>query len=564
MSVQARKLAMSGAKDELVQSDAEVLPEHVKREIHTFAEHYVKDSEALYRSVAGKLKLKPETLGDLSEIDHSQLEEMIEKAIKKGENMKAARNRSLLKKSGKHLVDFAHNLRGLLVGYAEMKAIISGIGPPFSQIAYGGLHVLLQIGIHKIQREDAIKDTLHNLSMVMPRMRQYHVSLKSHREEDLSMWKHLVSLYIAAMKFPVAAIKYYTQSSIKRNMRLLYKPGQLVKETADEIARLIDSVDQEAIGAIYVRQLQQIDALELVANDAKRAYHTLEQIQLDARAELRKTKEDQHRSNIRQLLRCFMLSDRDNAAPTRQDLAKLISGAFVKAPRKPGRKDKRLLELTFDGLLQLAEYTRWKDSSRSSLLVLSGSNYDDHHARNGLCWLSSAITEVAANLDEKYTTVYCPRRVDRYSSGSARRAILTAIFQLMDMDMRLCGEMFDFIQSNAYNKVWSEAPINELIEHMRKVIERSSAEAIFLLFDRIDILDDASPKDFIIFLLRLVRLQEKVVKVLVTVDGAGWTRDEALLASNNGEALRDDLSEDQLILKLQWAQTEFCASDGVT
>lgn len=92
------------------------------------------------------MKLKPNVLGDLTRIDHSQLEEKINEAIKRGEEMNAARKRSHLKKSGKHLVDFAHSLRGLLVGYAEMKAIISGIGPPFSQIAYGGLHVLLYVG----------------------------------------------------------------------------------------------------------------------------------------------------------------------------------------------------------------------------------------------------------------------------------------------------------------------------------------------------------------------------------------------------------------------------------
>jgi hypothetical protein len=115
------------------------------RQIRTFAEQRLKDSEALYRSVAGKLKLEPETFGDLSDINRSQLEEMIEKAIQNGEKMNAARNKSHLKKSGKCFVDFAHNLRGLLVGYAEMKAIISGIAPPFSQIVYGGLHVLLQV-----------------------------------------------------------------------------------------------------------------------------------------------------------------------------------------------------------------------------------------------------------------------------------------------------------------------------------------------------------------------------------------------------------------------------------
>jgi hypothetical protein len=115
------------------------------REIHTFAEQRLKDSETLYRSIAGKLKLEPKTLGDLSEINCFRLEEMIEEAIQKGEKMNAARNRSHIKKSGKYLVDFAHNLRGILVGYAEMKAIIGGSGPPFSQIVYGGLHVLLQV-----------------------------------------------------------------------------------------------------------------------------------------------------------------------------------------------------------------------------------------------------------------------------------------------------------------------------------------------------------------------------------------------------------------------------------
>ena len=271
----------------------------------------------------------------------------------------------------------------------------------------------------------------------------------------------------------------------------------------------------------------------------------------DARAELRKNKEDQHRRYIQQLLRCFLLSDRDYATSNLQDLVELLSGVFAKAPRKPGRKDLYLRELTFDGLLQLAEYQKWKSSSRSSLLVLSGSNYDTHHLRTGLCWLSPAITEVASNLDQRYTAVYCPRRVDRYSTGTARKAILTMILQLMDADMGLCGEIFDFVDGS-----WLEASIDELMEHMRKVIDCSSAETITLLFDRIDALDDASPKEFIIQLLKLIRPQKKVVKILVTVDGAGWMRDEALLASNNGEAFRDELREDQLILKLQWAQTE--------
>jgi hypothetical protein len=110
-----------------------------------FAQQRLEESEALYRSVAGRLKVKLDDSEDPLAIDHCQIEERIDKAIKMGEEINAARERSYLKKSGKHLVDFAHNLRGLLAGYTEMKAVISGAAPPFSQIVYGGLHILLQV-----------------------------------------------------------------------------------------------------------------------------------------------------------------------------------------------------------------------------------------------------------------------------------------------------------------------------------------------------------------------------------------------------------------------------------
>ncbi|KAJ8107074.1 hypothetical protein OPT61_g9116 [Boeremia exigua] len=536
--------------DNLVKSDPEVyLPEDVKSDIHSFAQQRLKESEAFYRSVAGKLKLDPKIFEDLSTIDHVQLEDLIEKAKQKGEEMNAARKKSYVKKSGKHIVDFAHSLRGVLVGYAELKSIISGVGPPFSQIAYGGLHVLLQVGIHKVQREDAIKETLYNLSMVMPRMRQYHVSLQ-HRQEDQSMWKHLVSLYVAAMEFPAAAIKYYTQSSIKRNMRLLYKPEQLVKETAGRITNLLDMVDQQAIGEIFFMQRQHGYTLQRIASDTQHG-----------RAKLHKDQEDQHKREIAQVLRWFKLSEHDCAASTRHDLTKLLSGTFAKAPRRPGRKDRCLQEITIDSLLQIAEYTRWIASSLSALLVLSGSNYDSHPSRTGLCWLSPAITAAAATLNETCTTVYPPRSVNRHSTGTASTAIATAVFQLMHMDTRLCAEVFDLFNSRANKRVWSEAPLTDLMAHMDKAIECSSAPTVFLLFDRIDLLDDASPREFIVLLLKLVRPQAKVVKILVTVDGAAWRGDEALLAGNNGEALRDGLGDDQLLLKLQWTQTELHSPD---
>ncbi|ORY14029.1 hypothetical protein BCR34DRAFT_599445 [Clohesyomyces aquaticus] len=519
------------------------IPEDIKQEIDKYAKESLERSETLYRSVAGKFKLRTDVFSGASSIERFQLEESIEKAIVKGKEMDSARKKSLSKKSGTHLVNFANSLRGLLIGYTEMKGIIGGAAPPFSQIAYGGLHVLLFIGINKIRREDSIKDTLDELALAMPRMRNYGRALQGHKQEDLPMRKLLIEVYIAAMEFPKCAIKYYTQKSYKRNLRLVYKPEQMVKEVADRITKAITSISDEAIGGIFVTQRQQGLEMQVVASDTQQIV-----------AAYRKTQENQHRRHIRQLRQNLSLSTNDYVSPTLEDLRNILEGSFSKSPRRAGKKDKVLMELNLIKLLQLPEFKRWQNGPRSSLLVLSGSNYDDHYSRTRLCWLSSAIIEVASNIAPNHgRAVYSPRRVlPPTSTESPQKALSTAVIQLLEADMALCDEVVDMINCSA------GVSIKEQIKNLEIIMEHSSASTIYLLFDRIDLFDKhgVSPVDFIISLLRVIKVQGKVVKVLVTAEGVRWKKDEELLASNNGKALRDGLEDEQLILKLQWMQPE--------
>lgn len=81
--------------------------------------------------------------------------------------------------------------------------------------------------------------------------------------------------------------------------------------------------------------------------------------------------------------------------------------------------------------------------------------------------------------------------------------------QLLEADMALWDEVVDTINSSA------GLSIKEQMKNLEIIIEHSSASIIYLLFDRIDLFDEhgISPVDFIISLLRLIKVQGKIVKV---------------------------------------------------
>jgi hypothetical protein len=106
-------------------------------------------------------------------------------------------------------------------------------------------------------------NTLKELANTMPRMRMYDTIHKGNRR----MWPHLVELYTAAILFPLAAIKYYEQSTIGStsvsslrvtllNIALgrisdaIAKPVLLVKELSERVKRITQAVTDEAVASM--------------------------------------------------------------------------------------------------------------------------------------------------------------------------------------------------------------------------------------------------------------------------------------------------------------------------
>jgi hypothetical protein len=268
---------------------------------------------------------------------------------------------------------------------------------------------------------------------------------------------------------------------------------------------------------------------------------------------------EQHRVRVQNLLQSLTLTERDYGPFFLSDLTGLLKDVFTTAPKIRGTV-RKLEELTVEKLEELPQYNTWMNSLQSSLLVLSGSNYDTHYNRGGLCWLSSAIPAVATKVSpECPRAFYSARRSDRSSRGSANAAFSTVLLQIMEANADLCLKLFSSIQSKAANGNWKDMAIRELTVCVIDLVKASSNETFYLLFDRIDLLD-MPPRDFIIELVKIIKVCRKegqIVKILATAETAGWRDVESNLANNDGGPIRSaaGLEEGELLLKLKWDQS---------
>ncbi|KAJ4291003.1 hypothetical protein N0V90_010199 [Kalmusia sp. IMI 367209] len=491
------------------------------RKLEKLAEEKRAEYESLSRSVVGRLEDEKPYL-----IDHSWIQDQIDSAIDNGKKLREKRKKLMSKRIGDTLVNFANEFRPILVGYTDMIAVVNGAVPRFGQLAYGSLSVLLQVGINKRRREDLIMSTLNDISTAMPRIRAYEL-MQSKNERMLN---HLVNIYAAALTFPMAATEYFLRSSSRRIYMAIVRPEPLLKEQVEHIKKLIEDLSHEAITVVSG-----------IVIDKERM---------------------EHHKRVRSLCRIFSLGNKDNEAPILSDMSQLLEGKFSKSPRRARLKDVVLAEITAADLQQLPQYRDWLSSPHSSLLLLSGKNYDMYTSGRGLCWLSPVIPLVISALSSPQPrAIYSAKRRLGPEQSTAFKALSTIMFQIMAACPEVCNTMCDAIEYEFRNKEWRSQSIQAITQRIIDAIEASSHTEFFLLLDRIDLLEDMGVPDFIREVLQLFAGHGKAVKVLATADSARWRREEKLLAEDNGRSLRYDLKPNQLLLKLAWDQTVRAATN---
>ena len=214
---------------------------------------------------------------------------------------------------------------------------------------------------------------------------------------------------------------------------------------------------------------------------------------------------------------------------------KLHKDAFTKAIRKKGAKQLQQISL---GLLE--DFHLYDSSDRtaaSSVLVLTGSNFDFYESGDHLCWLSPVTTEIAEiylskmREEDKSRFLYHSACSDDGSRFRNRKEPFDVCLSQFIMQVLRWGDEYfseyrqiveDDIRDN--NRQRSET-LASLLEGLHGLDE------VGIIIDRLDRIappdgggasDDDEVSDLLERILEIVSTASCKIKLIVTVDASGW------------------------------------------
>lgn len=234
----------------------------------------------------------------------------------------------------------------------------------------------------------------------------------------------------------------------------------------------------------------------------------------------------------------------------------LLHGSFTVSPQRLGFRDIHLQEITLEELEKQSQYISWKESPKSSLLVLSGYNFSTYNKGYGLCWLSPAALQVAAAFSSNPIAFYTARSGTRSPKRSARGALSSTLLQLLNADRELCADRYEYVKREVSDAQGQSLTISACAECLTNVISASGRTPIYILLDRVELFYDIEIKDFLFELRDIVRQATKTVKILVIADSLEWKDEENRAAKFGSRYLQCRPEENILFLKLQCQQAQ--------
>ncbi|KAL8878093.1 MAG: hypothetical protein Q9198_004028 [Flavoplaca austrocitrina] len=400
------------------------------------------------------------------------------------------RNRQSLTKSGNTLQRFTNTWSQFLKVYAGVCEIAKGIDNQYGAIASGAFMVLLQVGENKEGRENAITSIFEDLteSWLGDAGR---LSLYSNAYPDSARLKDFIAdVDLGVADLAIESIEYYARSPYVRFWQAIRYPPKLgIDIKANEIKKVIHEVDSESIA--------------LLIQDHAR--------EREVRRRERDQKGKDQRSHIAALL---------GSSVKLSDTGTMISIGLL--------RDFKLYEPP----------SRTKNSS---VLILSGLNFDGYDTGKRLCWLSPVATEIA----EEY-------RRNRRSAGSCRLLFHSACYDEESrfgkkkeaIDVCLSRFIVQLLLSDddffTKHRQSLEDEIRNSSRHrsetMQFLLEKCpSADEVCIIADRLDriapIPDDESDEsdeddvsDVLESILNIVSTASCKIRLVVTIDASQWPR----------------------------------------
>ncbi|KAL9629702.1 MAG: hypothetical protein Q9204_005127, partial [Flavoplaca sp. TL-2023a] len=412
------------------------------------------------------------------------------------------RNRQSLAKFGNTLQAFTNTWSQFLKVYAGVCEIAKGIDNQYGAIASGALMVLLQIGENKEGRENAITSIFEDLteSWLGDAGR---LSLYSNAYPDSARLKDFIAdVDLGVAELAIESIEYYARPPYVRFWQAIRHPPKLgIDIKANEIKKAIHEVDSESIA--------------LLIQD-----HARER-------EVRRRERDQEgkdqRSHIAALLGSSMkLSD----IGTMVDQCKILHAS------------------AFTNIGLLRDFKLYEPPPRtknSSVLILSGLNFDGYDTGKRLCWLSPVATEIA----EEY-------RRNRIPAGSCRLLFHSACYDEESrfskkkeaIDVCLSRFIVQLLLSDDDFFTKHRQSLEDDIrnssrrrsETMQFLLEKCpSTDEVCIIVDRLDriapVPDDESDEsdeddvsDVLESILNIVSTAPCKIRLVVTIDASQWSK----------------------------------------
>ncbi|KAL9600470.1 MAG: hypothetical protein Q9179_003193 [Wetmoreana sp. 5 TL-2023] len=251
---------------------------------------------------------------------------------------------------------------------------------------------------------------------------------------------------------------------------------------------------------------------------------------------------------------------------------RLHANAFEKAVRRKGTK--QLQQISLGLLKDLYLYKPSEETTESSALVLSGSNYDLYETGRYLCWLSPVTTEIAELYQSRQESgstskvlFHSPCR-DEASRFGTRKEPFNVCLSRFIIQILLWDDKY-FSQNR--QKIEDDIRHGNLqrIKTLQTLLEGwHGSDEVCVIIDRLDgiaPLDGDSDTDedevsgLLEAILEVVSAASCKIRLIVTVDASGWPqvrKDADLEGRWNIWKRRINLQRYSPLFKIDWQQPE--------
>lgn len=252
----------------------------------------------------------------------------------------------------------------------------------------------------------------------------------------------------------------------------------------------------------------------------------------------------------------------------------LHANAFAKSVRKKGTK--YLQQISIELLRDFQLNKSSEDIRESSVLILSGLNFDSYQAGLYLCWLSPVTTEIAEVYQSTHSSEgsskvlfhsACRDEASRFSNRKEPFNICLSrfIIEILGWDDEYFSQTRQFIEDNIKD---SDCQRIEMLKTLLKGWHGS--DEVCIIIDRLDWIapldgdgdeetDEDEVSDLLETILEVVSTASCKIRLVVTVDASGWPqvrKDADLKQRWNVWKTRNGLQPYTLSCKIKWQQPE--------